>query len=304
MTKASRNEIIWYEPANERRKPYATMNADGILCFGLDMRDKLPRTIRIGFLPDECVLCVEANADKGFIRAVNGSVKLFGIAMQLQRLGFELPVHFMFIEEKQDSLWKGYIVPPPRKPRPQAARKTTPLTEHPYLISAYKWLIDKAVRSYAKTTPMDERRATANAALWEALSTYTPIHGALKDYLFGEIKKHLIEKNKQYTYHSPHRIISLDAPVNNNSETDMTGYDLFFPRYTNEMTSVENKIDMEIFQYTYLDPQERKILKMLLDGYTVEEIQDDCQITWQELDRVCLKIGSRWEWFIQADSAA
>ena len=81
MTKASESKIVWYEPTDNRRRPYATMNADGTLCFGFDMRDKLPRMIRIGFLPDECSLCVEANQEKGFTLALNGTVRAFGVAI-------------------------------------------------------------------------------------------------------------------------------------------------------------------------------------------------------------------------------
>ena len=267
------------------------------------MRDKLPRTIRVGFLPDECSLCVEANAEKGFALAVNGTVKAFEIAKRLKQLGIDLPVHFLFVEDREDSLWKGYIVPPPRRPRSQAAKKTTPLAGHPHLLIAYQWLIDKAVYLYAKTTPMEERRATARAALWEALHTYTPIQGSLKDFLFDEIKRQLIEKNKQYTRHSSYNVVSLDAPIGKDADSDMTGHDRFLSRYTNDMLSVERRIDMETFRYQWLNPPERAVLKMLFEGYTVEEIQAEHRMTGQALDELCQSISRRWDTFTQADDA-
>ncbi|MCL2004394.1 MAG: hypothetical protein FWG72_10425 [Oscillospiraceae bacterium] len=303
MRKLSENNIVWCEPTNNRRKPHATMSADGTLCFGVNMRDRLPQKIRIGLLPNECSLCVEANAEKGFALAKNGTVKVFDIVKQLKQLGIDLPAHFLFAEERENSLWKGYIVPPPRKPRPQAAKKATPLTGHSHLLPAYKWLLDKAVYLYAKTTPIDERRATAQAALWEALHTYTSIQGQLKDYLFEEIKRQLIEKNKQYTRHSSYNVISLDASICNDTDSDMTGHGRFFSRYTNDMLSVERKIDMEIFRYQWLNFHERTVLNMLLEGYTVEEIQDEHHMTEQALGELCRSIGSRWEAFSRADCA-
>jgi len=304
MRKTTESKIVWCEPTNNRRKPYGTMSADGMLCFGRDMQGKLPRKIRVGFLSDECSLCVEANEEKGFTLAADGKVRMLGVATQLQRLGIDLPVHFLFIEERENSLWKGYIVPPPRRPRPRMAKKAVALTEYPHLLSAYKWLIDRAVYTYAKTTPMEERRATAQAALWEAFCIYTPIHGELKNFLYDEIKKQLIEKNKQYTRFSPYNTFSLDAPVSKNGESTATGYDLFLPRYTNEITSVENKIDMEIFRETHLSPRERKAFKMLMEGYAVDEIQHELDISGQVLNELCQNIGDRWESFNQADGVA
>jgi len=304
MSKQNTRKIEWYEPTNDRRKPYATMNDDGVLWFGLEMQNKLPRRIRIGFQQDECSLCVEANTDNGYVLPANGSMKMLGIAMQLQRLGIELPAHFLFVEEEKDLLWKGYIVPPPRKPRPQAVKKTTPLTEHPHLLNAYKWLIDKAVYTNAKSTPMEERRAIAQAALWEALGAYTSTHGPLKDYLYDEIKKQLTEKNKQYVSHSHYRIASLDALVGKGEGSDRKGYDLYLPRYTEGMTSVENRLDFEFFQHTHLDQRERQILKMLLSGYSVSEIQIECRVNERELDDVCRRIGDRWGSFYQDDNVA
>jgi hypothetical protein len=63
-------------------------------------------------------------------------------------------------------------------------------------------------------------------------------------------------------------------------------------------------MDMEIFQNTYLSKEERKILKMLLSGYTVDEIRHECQLFKYELEEFCENIGKRWEEFNLTDSVA
>jgi DNA-binding NarL/FixJ family response regulator len=70
------------------------------------------------------------------------------------------------------------------------------------------------------------------------------------------------------------------------------------------MTSVENKLDFEFFQHTRLDQRERQILKMLLSGYSVSEIQTECRVNERELEDVCRRIGDHWESFYQEDNVA
>ncbi|MCL2033894.1 MAG: hypothetical protein FWG94_04085 [Oscillospiraceae bacterium] len=284
------SKIQWCEPDNNRRRATATMKEDGVLCFGTEMREKLPRKIRIGFLSSECALLVEENPEQGFMLSKNGEVSLSSVANQLLRLGIKLPVCFLFFEEAIENSWVGYIVPALRR-----TGKAEYSEERTSIFNAYKWLIDKAVYKYAKTTTSDERRAIANMALWEAISEYIQMHGPLKNYLSEEIRIALIKQNRQYVKFNQYNHASLDAPVNKNNQSSATIYELLPPRYKNEMLAVENRIHMELFRETHLDKRERGILKMLLDGYTVDEILPEHKMTEQELGKCCKSIGKRWE---------
>ena len=283
--------IQWFAPDNNRSKPYATLKSNGTLCFGREMRKRLTGKVRLGFLAEECTLFVGLDIQQGFPLSQTGEVKVSKIAKQLRQLGMLLPVHFLF-DEAGDDCWKGHVVSPPRTPKDGAA---APGTEQMNVVNAYKWLIDKTVYTCAKSTPIDERRAAARTALFEALCSYSPIDGDLKEHLSGQIKSQLIAQNKQYTRFSPIDTPSLDAPINKNG--------LLWPRYKNEIDAIEDKIDMDIFGKQYLQPQEKDILKMLVSGYTESEIMRKHHLSQQTLRNLCQSIGERWTDFNQMSIA-
>ena len=287
--------IQWFEPDNNRCKPYATLKPNGTLCFGREMRKKLIGKVRLGFLAEECTLFVGLDIQQGFVLSQTGEVKVSKIAKQLRELGMSLPVYFLFDEASGDDCWKGHIVSPPRAPKGGVMTPTTPATEQINIVSAYKWLVDKAVYAYAKSTPIDERRAVARTALFEALCSYSPIDGDLKEHLSGQIKSQLIAQNKQYTHLHSFGTPSLDAPINKNG--------FLWPRYKNEITAVEDKIDMELFGKHHLKPQEKDILKMLVSGYTESEIMRKHYLSQQALRNLCKSMGDRWADFHQVSVA-
>jgi len=200
MKNANTGTIQWCEPDNNRRRATATMYEDGTLRFGAEMCEIFrSRKIRIGFFPNECALVVEINAERGFILPKTGETKVSSVTVQLRQLNIELPVGFLFYEEVRDTCWKGHIIPLARKANQKKPKKVIPTAEHHSMLNAYKWLIDRVVCNYAKSTPSDERRAMAVEAFIEALHDYAPMYGTLKDYLFSSVKSRLIEHNKYYT---------------------------------------------------------------------------------------------------------
>ena len=284
------NNIQWYEPENNRRRPTATIKSDGVLCFGREMRERLSRKIRIGFSPGECTLHVEENQEGGFTLSKNGKVNQFGIARELLSLGIKLPVSFLFFEEAGGNSWIGYIIPTPRK----SGEMTSP-DERASIFIAYKCLVDKAVYNikHTKSIPPDERRAIADMALWEAISNYTQMHGSFKEYIFQEIKGELLKQNRNYT--NRYRCISADALINEDDKSDKKIYDLLPDIHKNEIAAADRRMHMDLFRNTYLDKREAKILRMLFDGYTVDEILPKHKMTAKELTECCKSIGERWE---------
>jgi len=289
MRKTSRIEIQWYEPDDNRRRPTATLKNSGVLCFGAQMREELSNgKIRIGLDAGENAIVVKANSEHGSTLSKNGEVNLSLMAKSFRRLGIRLPATFLFFHETSDSIWKGYIVLPPRNAAAKALSD-----ECVSIIAAYKWLIDKVVYTSAKTTPIEERRAIATAALWEAMRGYTQNHGVLIEHLCDELKLALLRQNKHYVKESPYRHISLDAPTE--------AYELLLLRCKNEMLSVENRLHLDAFRKEYLNECERRILKRLLDGFAADEIQLEFNMAEDELFECCEDIGRRWKTYNSDD---
>jgi len=296
MKKPTTSKIQWYEPSNNRQRPTATMKKSGVLCFGVQMRKNLSGNIRIGFDFEENTIVVEQNPEQGFKLPKDGEVKLYDIALTLQHREITLPATFLFFYEKETAYWKGHIVPPMNAKQLDGEIF---LENRTSIFIAYKWLTSTLVSNYAKTTPIDERHAIANAALWEAVCNYTQMCGPFKEYLLKEIKTALIKQNRHYVEHCQYNHLPLDASVHKNDTTSPIVYDLLLHRYRNEMLAVDNKIYMDIFRQTYLDSSERKILAMLLDGYTEIEISEKFNMAKLELYDCCESIGNRWGLFRQ-----
>lgn len=296
MRKSTVSEILWYEPNNNRRQASATFKADGTLCFGKEMCERLEgNKVKIGFLPNECALLIEAGLDSGYTIPKNGQVNLTRMASVFINMDLELPLCFLFEQEGKNTYWQGHIIPPLRKANHRRLiKKPTISGDCAYLLTAYKWLTDDAVRTYAKSTPLDERRAAAQEALLEAFRTYSPINGLLKDFLSQQIKIKLIEQNKQYTKISKYNSFSLDEPIKKDDKTGACKHNIFSFRTENFITKLENKLDLEIFCKKHLSIWERKIFNMLLGGYSVVEITEKFNMTERELDELCGSIGERW----------
>jgi len=253
------------------------------------MKSKLLNKIRIGFLSEECALLVLANAETGVELPKTGMKKVADIARAVCRLGVQLPVHFLF-EEEGRVMWRGHIIPNPRKPE-----TATHTHGDVNIILGHKHLIEKAVYRYAKTTPIEERHATAYTALFEGFRAHTPIDGPLDTYLFEQIKTKLIKENKQHVRHNPYHTQSIDAMHNIKKLLQQDTQD--------EVFAVESEIDMAIFEKRYLNIRERKIFKMLRNNHSVAEILHATGIIEQELNEICQSIGTRWTKFYQVDCA-
>ena len=289
------NGIQWYEPDDNRRKPTATLKDTGALCFGTQMREELSSgKIKIGFDSEDNTIVVKANLEQGSSLSKNGEVNLSPMAIKLRKLGINLPAAFIFFYESKNDIWRGYLIPSPRKLNSKGKKDAILSDECTSIIVAYKWLIDKSIYRNAKTTPVEERRAIATAALWEAINNYTQSHGIFKEYLYDEIKFELLRQNKQYVKNNSYSYISFDAPVGESTKSGTEAYELLLPRHKNEMLAVENKMHLRAFCMEQLSRRERKILRMLLDGFTSIEIQHEFNMTDSELYGCCKDIGQRW----------
>ena len=290
MNKFRESKILWHVPEKRYTKPSAVLKLDGTLCFGEHMKSKLLKKVKIGFLSDECALYVLANADTGTVLPKSGMKKVSDIAKAIRRIGIQLPAYFLFYEEERN-LWRGHIIPNPHNPATEMhAQNDT------NIVLGHKHLIEKSVYRCAKTTPMEERRATAYTALFEGFRAYTPIDGPIDEYLFDYIKSKLIDNNKHHVKHNPHHTFSIDA--NSNFEK-FSQYNLH-----DEVSSVESEIDMVIFEKKYLDIRERKIFKMLRSNRSVAEILQATSINERDLNEICKSIGTRWSSFYNMDYAS
>jgi hypothetical protein len=301
MKTANYGKILWCEPDNNRRRALATMHEDGTLRFGQEMCEKLHKKIRIGFLPAECAIIIEAGFERGFALRKSGEVKMADISIQLRRLGIEFPASFLFEEDTEPECWKGYIVPSVRKSNNKKPKKTIFMAEQQSILNAYKGLIDRAVYAHAKSTPADERRSIATEALLEALNGYTAAYGTLRDHLSGEIKRRLIEHNKQYIRLNQFSCISFDSPASKNNDSCETNYNWLLANLKNEIADTEAKMDMDIFRNNYLNTDEKGILRMLMSGYTVPEILAEYDMSILEIEDLCKSIGNRWHAFNNFD---
>jgi len=79
---------------------------------------------------------------------------------------------------------------------------------------------------------------------------------------------------------------------------------LLWQGFKNEISSTENRIDMDIFKNKHLSFDERKTLEMLLAGYTVPEILDKYSIEQHAIDVVCMSIGEKWKDFNMIPTAS
>jgi len=280
-----------------RRRAVATLKKSGVLCFGVQMRQNLSEKISITFDFEKNTIAIKPDQAQGFKLAKNGEVKLPDIATALQHQGVQLPVTFLFSYENDDACWKGYVVPPMRKAATMQLDETIVSDYCNSMLIAYRWLTNMLVYSHAKTTPIEDRRAIASLALWEAICNYTPIHGAFKAYLLKEIKAELVEQNRHYVKHSPYNYLPLDASAYGGDTESPIIYDFLLRRYKNEMVAAEDKMHMDTFCANCLGARERKILRMLTSGYTEIEILDKFCMTQSELYDCCKSMGNRWTLF-------
>jgi hypothetical protein len=297
MKSIGSDSILWFEPDDNRRQRGATLRADGTLCFGKEMREKIGGRIKVGFWSDECTLMIQTGSESGFAIRKNGEVRLTRMASQLMNMDLELPLSFLFYQEKKNDCWQGYIVPPPKNVRRRAVRKPVITEDYKAVLNAYKWLIDRAVYQYAKSTPIDERRAAACEALIEALHIYTPLHGTLRDFLSKHIKNRLLEHNKQFTGINQYNSFSLDAPIRIDEENSTCFHEILSVNSISIIDEIERKADMELFCDRYLDKREKRVFIMLNNGYTELEISEQFCMTSLELSNLCSSIGERWKEF-------
>ena len=296
MKKFTNNEDQWYTPDSNLRRPTATLKGTGVLCLGTQMRRELSSgRIRIKLDQKENAIIVEENLELGFKFSRNGEVKIFGIARELQQCGIKLPAVFWFFYNREESFWKGYLVPSPRKSNVMQREKIILSDERTSIYNGYKWMIDKVIYNQSKSTPIEDRRAIAAAALWEAICNYTQMQGDFKGYLIKEMKSASIKQNKLYVKESLYRHISLDSFVDGTREQNAEVCELWLPRYKNEMIAVENRMYLDAFRKAHLNVREKEILKRLLEGYTATEIQFEWKVTELELFECCKTIGERWE---------
>ena len=184
-----------------------------------------------------------------------------------------------------------------RKAVAKKPKKPITQTEHLSILNAYKWLIDRVACNYAKSTPIDERRAMATEAFLDALSEYAPVYGTLKEYLFEKVKVRLIEHNKQFARFNQYNSTSLDAPIIKANDSSVTNYDWLWTGFKNEISAAEDRVDMDTFKKKHLKLRERRILEMLLAGYTVPEMLDRLKIEQVDIEKVCTSIGDKWNAF-------
>jgi len=270
------------------------MKKQDVLRLGRGVCEKLSGKIEVEIVPEECTLLIKTDSDNGSKLPKSGVMKLSGAAIQLRLLGISLPVTFLFFEEMNAGCLKGYIVPSRVKASRAQSDKAAMHDQRVSLYNAYQWLAKKAANAHAKSTSMDDRRAIAAMALWEAICSYTQKDGLPKTYFYEHIKAQLIAQNKQYTRYNRYDSVSLDASV----KADKSGsvlYDRLPPRYKDQMLAAENKMYMAMFFKKYLSGREGDIITMLFTGYRENEILYKYHMTKQELLACCYSMGKRWK---------
>lgn len=288
MDRNKKLDILWFKKEDHRREWTATLYKNGKLHLGGPLRKALPSTITLGFEQKRRRVVIADGHGTGAIQPKSGVLEFRGLPAAITKLGYRLPVKFKFFFDNDYGFWFGI---------PRLDPQSADYMEQ--LLITYRCAIDNVVYQYAKTTPIEERRAFALEALCLAVNEYQPWHGDMEQYLSDCMKARLLLENKKFTAVYSHEHGSLDVPISTKEGNAVCRYDIISGSSSGGIDGIEEKIAMEQFMQT-LSQQERMVLKMTSGGFTVEEIAAELGRTQSEVQTLASEIGRKRKAFYAA----
>lgn len=199
----------WFENDRRPRVLRASVNKESKLYLNAELKKVLPSDIRVGFDSKYRILAIADGQGRGRRLPSSPVMYVDGLANQLYQLDISLPVGFLMQYDEIQRCWIGVM-------EPIRANDLDPERDDCYLdverlLQSHRFLIDNIAYQVAKTTPLEERRAAAATAFYQAAIEYRPECGDLTEYLSRRVREQLIEYNKQFTAVAKNEIASMDA---------------------------------------------------------------------------------------------
>ena len=288
--KLTKYEFQWFEKEDRRQRCRASVGQDGMLRLGQVLRQALPPAIRLGFDARQKVLAIAAGRDGGIPLPRYGVLPARALSARIVSTGLRLPLSFLFERDEATGYFLGRVLP--RRRRPAGAAQGTYDPEQ--LLILYRHVVDLAVGTLAKSTPLEERRACALEAFHAAVQDYRPGYGDWETYLESSIHDRLLAENRQYTAAYSQR--SLDSPLTGEEGDSFSLYDTVEVSTDGGIGRVEERILAEQFLAS-LSPQERALARLLLDGRPLEEISASLHLPVARLTAMAGEIGRKRQRF-------
>lgn len=267
----------WFEKEDGRKCFRASLGRDGKLRLGKNLRQALPRCIRIGFDPRQKVLAIADGHGEGADLPKYGVVSARGLSSQITSTGLCLPLSFLFARDENTGYFLGRVLPRKCKTEESGRREY----DVDQLLILYRHVVDFAVGACAKSMPLEERRAFAVEAFQAAVRSYYPGHGEMESYLEEFIHRRLVAENKRYVATYAQR--SLDQPLAADGEGNhVCLYDTLEASTSGGIAQLEERIADETF-FASLSQSEQMLWQMLQDGYSLEQITQTLNRTEDQL---------------------
>ena len=280
-------EFQWFEKEDRRRRYRASVGRDGKLRIGKCLRAALPPSIRLGFDVKRKVLAMADGRGAGIDVPKYGVLSAQALSARITSTGLRLPVSFLLERDEATGLFLGRVLP--RRRRMDGSGRREYDTEQ--LLVLYQHVVDQAVAGMARTTPREERQATAREAFSAAVGEYCPGCGDLERYLEERVREKLRAENRRYFPLYTQR--SLDQPLGRAGEED--GFCLYDTAEASDAGGIdraEARIAEEQFGDT-LTPPERTLLRMLREGYSQAEIARTLRRTETQVAALAREIGRK-----------
>ena len=292
--KLTKYEFQWFEKEDRRRRCRASVGQDGMLRLGQVLRQALPPAIRLGFDARQKVLAIAAGRDGGIPLPKYGVLPARALSAQIVSTGLRLPLSFLFERDEATGYFLGRVLP--RRRRPVGAAQGAYDPEQ--LLILYRHVVDLAVSTLAKSTPLEERRACALEAFHAAVQAYRPGYGDWETYLESSIHDRLLSENRQYAAAYSQR--SLDAPLTDAEDDSFCLYDTLEASCDGGIGRVEQRVMAEQFLAS-LSGRERALAHMLREVRSLDQIARALRLTEAQLTSMAREIGQKRQRFFQAD---
>ena len=283
----------WFEREDGRRALRASVGQDGKLRLGRKLREMLPERIRIGFDARAKALAIADGYGAGIDWPKCGTLSARALSAQIVSAGLRLPVSFLLLRDEVTGYFLGRIIP---RRRPGGWEGSQYDMEQLQVL--YQHILDRAVQQLGKSTPLSERRACAMEAFYTAAQAYRPGCGDLEGYLEEQVRRCLIRENRQYTAGYLDR--SLDQPLGRDGEEGFCLYDTLSASSSGGIAQVEERVMLEQFLDT-LPHRERRLLRLLQEGYSVSHIAGELALEEEEVYDLAREVGRKRRAFFQED---
>lgn len=199
----------WFEKEDARKALRVSIDRNGKMHLGREMRRQLPPRIRVGFDAQSRMLAIVQGGEEDILWPKGGIFNMRRLSAQITALGLTLPVAFRMEDRPGEGSYYGTVLP--RKKKQPAGPGGQAVYDVEQLMVLYRPMVDTLIYQTARTTPLAERKSCAWEAFCEAAQTYTAGQGDLGTYLAEQVRSALVRYNKPFVRAARER--SLDAPL-------------------------------------------------------------------------------------------